>query len=67
MANVHDALPEDMQGARACTSSKLIEKLTPHIRAGDLVLVKGSAGSHMGIVVDALRALGAIPSVEGDA
>ena len=49
------------------SSSQLIEKLTPHIRAGDLVLVKGSAGSHMGIVVDALRALGATPSVEGDA
>lgn len=67
MADVLDALPEDMQGARACTSSKLIEKLTPHIRAGDLVLVKGSAGSHMGIIVDALRALGATTSGEGTA
>ncbi len=67
MADVHDDLPEDMQGARACTSSKLIEKLTPHIRAGDLVLVKGSAGSHMGIIVDALRALGATTSGEGTA
>ena len=67
MADVLDALPEDMQGARACTSSKLIDRLTPHVRAGDLVLVKGSAGSHMGIIVDALRALGASTSGEGTA
>jgi len=67
MSDVVDALPEDLQGARACTSSKLIDKLTPHVRAGDLVLVKGSAGSHMGIIVEALRALGAKATDGGNA
>ncbi len=58
MADVLDELPNDLHGGSAATSAQLADKVTAKLRAGDLVLVKGSAGAHMSRVVDALRDMG---------
>lgn len=49
------ALPIDLQGAWAATSKELEAKLLPAIRAGDALMVKGSNGSRMGPVVEAVK------------
>ena len=48
-------LPVDMQGAWAPNSKDLEPKLVAAIRAGDALVVKGSNGSRMGPVVEALK------------
>jgi UDP-N-acetylmuramoyl-tripeptide--D-alanyl-D-alanine ligase len=58
MSDILDALPQDMQGARAATSQQLAAVVATKVRGGDLVMVKGSAGSHMGHIIEALKALG---------
>lgn len=65
MSDIIDALPEDMRGGRAGTSQQLAEMVAAKVRGGDLVMVKGSAGSHMGSVVDALRGLGDVMTTDG--
>ena len=56
MRHLHDALPAAMRGAHAESSAALAPLAASAARAGDIVLVKGSAGSQMGAVVAALRA-----------
>ena len=55
MQKLYDALPESMQGAYRATSRELapvvVDALAPH----DLVLVKGSRGSRMDVVVEAIE------------
>lgn len=58
MRALHDALPDDRRGAWAATADELAEHVETLVRAGDIVLVKGSHGSRVGIIVDALRKLG---------
>ncbi|MEN6542267.1 UDP-N-acetylmuramoylalanyl-D-glutamyl-2,6-diaminopimelate--D-alanyl-D-alanine ligase [Parvibaculum sp.] len=58
MRGLYDALPADRQGAYAETSDALIGSLVEAIQSGDVVMVKGSNGSRMRPVVDALLALG---------
>jgi len=58
MRHLHDALPAAMRGAHAESSAALAPLAASAARAGDIVLVKGSAGSQMGAVVAALRARG---------
>jgi len=58
MRGLYDALPADRQGAYAETSDALIGPLLEAIQSGDVVMVKGSNGSRMRPVVDALLALG---------
>lgn len=67
MPALWDALDSNKQMGHAATSMQLAEKLTRTVRAGDVVMVKGSAGSHMVRVIDALRALGPVAenTVEG--
>jgi len=36
-------------------SAELVEPLAKALRAGDVVMIKGSLGSRMGVVVEALR------------
>lgn len=55
MRNLWDVVPEARQGAYAETSAELKDRLLSHLRAGDAVMIKGSLGSKMGLVVEALR------------
>lgn len=55
MRSLYDALPESRRGAYAEGSEGLVQPLTEMIRAGDVVMVKGSLGSRMALLVEALR------------
>jgi UDP-N-acetylmuramoyl-tripeptide--D-alanyl-D-alanine ligase len=52
-----NALPDAMRGVWTEASEALVPHVQGAVRAGDVVLVKGSAGSKMGLVVAALAAL----------
>ena len=65
MSDILDALPRELAGGRAGTSQQLAKIVQAKLRAGDLVLVKGSAGSHMGKVIEAIRDLGDITAKDG--
>lgn len=54
MAALRDALPTIMQAGHAASSSELVPLVAAAIRPGDVVVVKGSAGSRMNVVVQAL-------------
>jgi UDP-N-acetylmuramoyl-tripeptide--D-alanyl-D-alanine ligase len=54
MARLYDALPPALRGAHAPNSEALVPLIRAAVRAGDVVVVKGSLGSRMGRVVDAL-------------
>lgn len=58
MRALFDALPADRQGFYAETSDGLIEPLSDAIQSGDVVMVKGSNGTRMKPIVEALQALG---------
>jgi UDP-N-acetylmuramoyl-tripeptide--D-alanyl-D-alanine ligase len=55
MKALWDALPASRRGAYAENSSALAPKLTSALRPGDTVLVKGSLGSRMAVIVEALK------------
>jgi UDP-N-acetylmuramoyl-tripeptide--D-alanyl-D-alanine ligase len=57
MKNLHDSLPARMRGAHAPDSAALAPVLAEAVRAGDTVMVKGSLGSRMAVIVEALGAL----------
>ncbi len=67
MTDVLDDLPSDLHGGRAGASAQLAEQVTGKLRAGDLVLIKGSAGAHMSKVVEAIRVMGDVTDGEGGA
>jgi UDP-N-acetylmuramoyl-tripeptide--D-alanyl-D-alanine ligase len=54
---LHASLPETVRGGHAPDSQALIPAVLEAVRAGDVVLVKGSLGSRMAPIVEALRAL----------
>jgi UDP-N-acetylmuramoyl-tripeptide--D-alanyl-D-alanine ligase len=64
MANLAHALPAAMRGGHAADSASLAPLVAEAVRAGDVVTVKGSAGSRMGAVVRALQALDAGSNTE---
>jgi UDP-N-acetylmuramoyl-tripeptide--D-alanyl-D-alanine ligase len=55
MQKMYDALPDAMKGAYRPTSKELAPVVVQQLRGGDLVLVKGSRGSRMDVVVDAIE------------
>ncbi len=57
MRALFDALPARMQGAHAADAARLAPIVADAVRPGDVVGVKGSAGSRMGRVVEALKTL----------
>lgn len=54
MRLLHDHLPVEKRGAHAADSTLLAPLVKQALRAGDAVLVKGSLGSRMAVVVRAL-------------
>ncbi|HSU07295.1 MAG TPA: UDP-N-acetylmuramoyl-tripeptide--D-alanyl-D-alanine ligase [Acetobacteraceae bacterium] len=57
MRLLHDAAPAELRGAHAPDSAALAEIIAGAIRPGDTILVKGSLGSRMKLVVSALDRL----------
>jgi UDP-N-acetylmuramoyl-tripeptide--D-alanyl-D-alanine ligase len=55
MRALWDALPASGRGGYAENSGALAPKLLAALRVGDVVLVKGSFGSRMSVIVDALQ------------
>jgi UDP-N-acetylmuramoyl-tripeptide--D-alanyl-D-alanine ligase len=56
MAHLWEALPATRRGAYAETSQDLEEAVLRDLRGGDVVMVKGSLGSRMMPLVDAIKA-----------
>ncbi|SDR61107.1 UDP-N-acetylmuramoyl-tripeptide--D-alanyl-D-alanine ligase [Rhizobiales bacterium GAS191] len=55
MRHLYEALPSSRRGHYAASSAELEPAVVEEIRAGDVVAVKGSLGSRMGRIVQALR------------
>lgn len=56
MANLWARVTDDRRGAHAETSEGLRDVLLKGLRPGDVVMIKGSLGSRMGPLVEAIRA-----------
>jgi UDP-N-acetylmuramoyl-tripeptide--D-alanyl-D-alanine ligase len=56
MANLWAATPHARRGAHAATSDQLKDALLAGLKPGDAVMVKGSLGSRMGPLVEAMKA-----------
>ncbi len=54
MRHLHDALPPGRRGGHKPDSASLIPLLRENLRSGDIVMVKGSLGSRMGLIVQDL-------------
>jgi len=54
MLSLHEALPSALRGLHAATADALAPLLAEALKSGDVVMIKGSAGSRMGRVVQAL-------------
>lgn len=65
MGHLFGALPEAKRGAHLPDSQALAPVLAEAVRPGDAVLVKGSLGSRMAVVVSALRSLNDKASAAG--
>ena len=66
MRALFDRLPAAMRGAWTESSADLAPIVADAVTGGDVVLVKGSAGSRTGLVVEALSALDARQQDEND-
>jgi UDP-N-acetylmuramoyl-tripeptide--D-alanyl-D-alanine ligase len=58
MKSLWDALPAALRGAWAPAAAELAPSVTGAVRAGDVIMVKGSNGSRAGTIAAALAALG---------
>jgi len=58
MGALWDVLPKSMRGGSSATSAGLLPKVKAMIRAGDVIVVKGSAGSNMSPIIEGLLDLG---------
>ena len=56
MANLWERVPSDRRGAYAATSEALRDAVLAGLKPGDVVMIKGSLGSRMGPLVEAIRA-----------
>ncbi|HMS96864.1 MAG TPA: UDP-N-acetylmuramoyl-tripeptide--D-alanyl-D-alanine ligase, partial [Tabrizicola sp.] len=58
MRALHAALPRRQRGEWVETAPELAARARHMVDAGDILLVKGSKGSKVSLVVDALRKMG---------
>jgi UDP-N-acetylmuramoyl-tripeptide--D-alanyl-D-alanine ligase len=66
MRALHDALPEARRGRWVEAPEALVPELGHLLGPGDIVLVKGSKGSRVSLLVDAIRRMGqGAPSTKG--
>lgn len=65
MRAMFEALPPELQAAWAPSSSELESDLLSTVTAGDVVVIKGSLGSRMGPLTEALKAR--YPNADADA
>lgn len=63
MKNLYDSIPKEQQGAHRRTSAELAQIVPDVLVPGDVVMVKGSNGSKMGSVIEAMRSM---PVQSGD-
>lgn len=57
MKCLHEALPADIAAGYAPDSALLAPLVAQEVQTGDILAVKGSFGSHMSIIVEALKSL----------
>ena len=57
MGHLWNALPTRLHGHHCETAEMLSDVVSKAVRPGDVVLVKGSAGSRMGLIVQQLKAM----------
>ena len=57
MKNLHDSLPQELRGEHRDNSRDLARIVPDVLVPGDVVMVKGSHGSRMDVVVEAMRQL----------
>lgn len=62
MAALHRALPAAVEAVHAPDSKALASLVRTAMRQGDVVMVKGSLGSYMAVIVDTLLALDSVDS-----
>ena len=58
MKGLFDSLDADLRGAWAANSQELVEPLLAAVKPGDVIMVKGSLGSRMAVIVEALKSHG---------
>ena len=56
MKALWDKLPASRRGAYATSSAELAKPLLAALQSGDTVLVKGSNGTKLSVIIDALKA-----------
>lgn len=59
MQGLHEALPKQQRGTLFATSTEAKNQIADLVRPGDAVMIKGSLGSKMGQVGEAVKQLGA--------
>ena len=65
MEKLRATLPASLRAVHAADSARLAQRVVEGLRAGDIVAVKGSLGSKMKVVVDAILAMGAVTGGSG--
>jgi UDP-N-acetylmuramoyl-tripeptide--D-alanyl-D-alanine ligase len=58
MSRLWEVLPRAMRGGHAADANSLTPMVVSAVGPGDVVMVKGSAGSKTGLIVEALKSLG---------
>ena len=64
MKSLHDALPMAKRGEWFENSTELAAHARRALDAGDVAMVKGSLGSRMAVVVEAIRKIGAAERID---
>lgn len=57
MRHLYDAIPTSMRGLYAASSTELAPQIPASLHADDIVMVKGSLGSNMKVIIESLQGL----------